>query len=127
MNCFRHPTEPKKGCRWCKSWYQTYNYFKAEILKNNLEHVLTLYCVKMTHYRTGEKFYKIGLTSKSVDERFDDLRERFIVDVEWNCVYPLYHAVTHEKELLYKYQVTEGRKYIPKAKFNGQSECISLS
>ncbi len=44
--------------------------------------------------------------------------------VEWEEVLPLYEAVTQETNLLYYYQVLEGRRYKPKARLSGWTECI---
>ncbi len=119
MKCHFHPTEDRQDCKYCKKWRDTFKYFK----ERNCSH-LTVYCAEFTHYRTQEKFYKIGLTSKSTDERFDELRERFDIKIHWEVRTDLYNAVTKEVNLLYSTQIKQRRKYEPKAKFSGQSECF---
>ncbi len=85
---------------------------------------MAVYCAEFTHYRTDEKFYKIGLTSRSTDQRFDELRERFDIKIKWEVKADLYAAVSKETELLYDTQIKQRRLYKPKAKFSGQSECF---
>lgn len=84
---------------------------------------MRLYCVKLTHYRTGETFYKIGLTADTVERRFDQELERFSMEIVHEHTFPLYEAVTKETELLYKFHC-QGRSYVPKAKISGYSECF---
>jgi len=117
--CFRHITENVQDCKYCKKWRDTFNYFKERKCSK-----LTIYCAEFTHYRTGEKFYKIGLTSKSTEERFDELRERFDINIRWEVKADLYEAVSKETELLYDVQIRQGRYYEPQAKFSGMSECF---
>lgn len=118
--CFRHTKENVQDCKHCKKWRDTFNYFKK--LKCSK---LTIYCAEFKHYRTGEKFYKIGLTSKSTEERFEELRERFLINIRWEVKADLYDAVSKETELLYDVQIRQGRKYVPKCKrFEGFTECF---
>ena len=116
--CFRHPKENVQDCKYCKKWRDTFKYFK----ERNCSH-LTVYCAEFKHYRTGETFYKIGLTSKTTEERFDELRERFDVKIRWEVKANLYEAVSKEVNLLYDVQVKQGRAYELKAKkFSGYTE-----
>lgn len=85
---------------------------------------LTLYCVELKHYHTGEQFYKIGLTTKSVEDRFSEDIERFeIVKVHGERKLKLYDAVTKETQLLFKFH-REGRAYRPQASLSGYTECF---
>jgi hypothetical protein len=105
-------------CPWCRKWRKTFNYFR----KRNCSE-LRLYCVELTHYRTGECFYKVGLTSGTVAKRFDEDQERFSL-IELNeKLLPIYEAVTKETNLLFKLH-NEGRLYRPKARISGYSECF---
>ena len=106
------------NCPWCRKWRKTFNYFK----KRNCSE-LRLYCVDLEHYRTGERFYKIGLTSGTVEERFDEDMERFKLIVIAEQVLPMYEAVTNETRLLHKFH-KEGRLYRPKARISGFTECF---
>jgi hypothetical protein len=118
--CFRHPQENVQDCKHCTKWRETFKYFK----KRNCSH-LTIYCAQFKHYKTEEMFYKIGLTSKTTDQRFDELRERFDIKIKWEVKANLYEAVSKEIELLYDVQVKQGRLYVPKAKkFSGSTECF---
>jgi hypothetical protein len=119
MKCGFHPKLEQQECSYCTKWRKTFKYFK----ERNCSH-LTLYCAELTHYRTKEKFYKIGLTSKTTDQRFDETRERFDVKIQWEVKTGLYSAVTKETTLLYSTQVDQGRRYKPKAQFSGQTECF---
>ena len=117
--CKFHVQENYKNCKFCRKWRQTYRYFKKKRRSN-----LNLYCVKLLHYRTHEWFWKLGLTSQTLEKRFDETMERFHVTVEWEVSLPMKQAVTKETNLLYYYQVLQGRKYIPKARLKGYTECI---
>jgi hypothetical protein len=116
-NCSFH-RRPIKTCSWCKKWKKTYKYFRDLGKKD-----LTFYCVHLEHYRTGEKFSKVGLTSSSVEERFDVDMERFKISKYYEQVLPLYEAVTQETSVLYDLEVA-GRLYCPKAKISGYTECF---
>ena len=119
MRCSFHPEFKKQECHYCTKWRKTFKYFK----ERNCSH-LTLYCAELTHYRTKEKFYKIGLTSKTTDQRFDETRERFVVKIQWEVKTDLYRAVCRETTLLYSTQIKQGRKYNPQALFGGKTECF---
>ena len=121
IKCKFHILEDRKGCKFCSKWRQTFRQFKRTKCSS-----LKLYCVKLTHYRTGEQFYKIGLTSQTIERRFNETMERFYLEVEWEVTLSLYDAVCQETNLLYHYQVIKGRKYIPKAKIVGYTECITI-
>jgi hypothetical protein len=119
IKCKFHINENKQECKYCHSWRHAFRSFK----KRNTSH-LTLYCVQFTHYRTEEWFYKIGVTSQSVDERFDKDRERFDIKVIWEVRTEMYEALSKESQMLYDLQVLQGRKYNPVALFSGSSECF---
>lgn len=85
--------------------------------------VLTLYWVKMTHYRTKEAFYKVGVTSGTLDKRFDEDLERFDIEVIKTKVLPMHKAVKAEATILKRMEDT-GRTYKPKVHFNGSTECF---
>lgn len=117
-NCKFHKDQPKGHCKWCKRWHKTFKYFKKKGCEN-----LTYYWVVMEHYSTGESFSKIGLTSKTVEQRFKDDSERFKIDIMKTKVIPLYAAVTIENHALHAIE-REGRKYNPKSRISGWSECF---
>ncbi len=119
VKCSFHILENKQECKYCHSWRQQFSNFKQKKVSQ-----LTLYCVQLTHYRTEEEFYKLGVTSQTLDERFDKTRERFRVDPIWEVTAPLYEALAKESQMLYDVQVLQDRKYTPKAIFSGYSECF---
>lgn len=119
VKCKHHIKENAQECKYCHSWRQQFRNFK----KKKVSH-LTLYCVQVTHYRTEEWFYKIGVTSQTLDERFDKTRERFRIDPVWEVRAPLYDALVKESQMLYDLQVLQGRRYEPRAFFSGRTECF---
>jgi len=108
----------ESNCPWCAKWRKTFRYFKKRGCSE-----LRLYCVELRHYRTGERFYKIGLTSGTIEKRFDKDMERFKLEIIAQQVMPLYEAVTEETNKLFKFH-KEGRLYRPKAKISGHTECF---
>jgi hypothetical protein len=104
-------------CGWCAKWRDTYSYFKKRKCKK-----LTIYCVRLTHYRTGEQFYKVGLTSTTVQSRFERDEERFKIEILKTKELPLYEAVALETKTLYD-KFKAGLKYYPKARISGHTEC----
>lgn len=117
-NCKFHSNYEAGKCKWCKRWRKTYNYFKARGCKK-----LTFYWIIMEHYRTGETFQKVGLTSQTVEQRFDHDLERFKMTVKHTREFPLYAAVTYENHTLHQLE-KDGRLYNPKARIGGWSECF---
>ena len=77
----------------------------------------------MEHYRTREKFYKVGLTTGTVEQRFNLDMERFKVKTINQEIHSVYEAVTIETETLYR-MYKEKRTYRPKARFSGWTECF---
>jgi len=106
------------NCPWCAKWRKTFRYFKKRGSSK-----LRLYCVDLRHYRTGERFYKVGLTTGTVEKRFDEDQERFELKIVKEQEMPLYEAVSKETELLYGFY-KEGRLYRPKARISGYTECF---
>jgi hypothetical protein len=76
-----------------------------------------LYFIKIK--TEDEEFYKVGLTRKSIKERFKE--DCFEIDILTICNTNLYNAVLMEAKILHKYKE---HKYIPKTIFNGYTECF---
>lgn len=119
VKCKFHTLEEKNKCKFCAKWRQTYSRFK-KLGRSNIR----LYCIKLVHYRTHEWFWKIGITSQTIEDRFDETMERFYLQTEWEVILPLYDAVTEETSMLYDIQIVQNRKYAPIAKFSGHTECF---
>lgn len=112
-----------RGCPSCRlekqGWSKTsFNQF-CQVNNNGLG---ILYIIKC--FNENETFYKIGITSKSIEERFDCISKmpytyevvQKILDIP-NTIYELEH-ILHR---LYK-----PFKYTPLTNFGGNSECFKL-
>lgn len=117
-SCKFHSDQEQKNCKWCRRWHKTYKYFKDRGCRK-----LYYYWITLEHYRTGEAFQKIGLTSKSIEKRFERDLERFRIIPQLVTEYPLYTAVTVENHILHQLHLTD-RLYNPKARISGWSECF---
>lgn len=72
-----------------------------------------------------EYFYKIGITGKSVEERFNNyLTMPYSYTPLLDIQIGLIQAFKHEQRIL---SIYEEYKYEPKIKFGGQSECLSMN
>ena len=110
------------GCPLCGHQIKGFskNRFKKLCDKNN-RGIGTLYLIKC--WANKESFYKIGITSKSIKERY---QSNFPYD------YKIIHSLKGDAELIFQlekklHRLTRSSRYTPKIVFNGSSlECFSV-
>lgn len=110
------------GCRQCfesKGGYYSKEYFIKNPKDKDLKAIL--YLIKV--YDNDESFYKIGITKRTVYDRF---KNKTLMPYNYDIVYEfetnLYNAFIMEnklKDLYFK------QKYIPNKDFGGMYECIN--
>lgn len=105
-----------KGCRLCALSSSSYQSF---ITSSNKSGKALLYIIKC--YDETETFIKIGITSKSIQERFQAPSK---LPYHWQELYTFQgearEIVTIEQEL---HSLFRGYRYVPNKSFNGQYEC----
>ena len=99
-----------------------YNFTMAERNKEEWLNVQTkIYIIEMFNDDFTEQFYKIGITNRSLSDRFrKNLPYKFDKVIEYKT--NLYNAIYLENSLHVKHRDYE---YIPKVKFDGYTECFS--
>lgn len=112
-----------RGCPKCKLEKQGWSksVFKQFCQVNN-NGVGTLYVIKC--FNDEETFYKIGVTSKTIEERFNSFTK-----MPYN--YEIVQKITDTSDVIYDLEHTLHRfykpfKYIPSIIFKGSSECFKL-
>lgn len=113
-----------KGCPKCgiENHGGSYNLKNAEKNKLKFENIeSTLYIISC--YNNEEIFYKVGITRRSVSERFSSIADipykyKTIIEYKDN----LYNCIILEKEI---HKQNDVYRYIPRIKFGGYTECFS--
>ena len=106
-------------CRTCdRKQRKSYRYFQRRKLLT-----LRFYCVKFTHKTTNEMFYKYGITSKTVPQRFRAELINYDIEILGEKIIPMYEAVKLEAKHLHD-KCVQGRMYVPAEKISGWSECF---
>lgn len=83
-----------------------------------------LYFIKFES--ASETFYKIGITSRTVEERFNKKGDvaHYSIEVVKTRVVTLYEAYQLEQQILHDFQHL---KYTPQKWFSGWTECLGLT
>lgn len=109
----------KRGCQKCS--YENKEFGKKGFLKNCKNNEGTLYIISC--YDEKENFYKIGITSKSVFERFNDNKS---LPYEYKSILVFKSTAETIYDLEKKlHKINYDKKYQPLKKFNGCQECYS--
>ena len=107
------------GCPKCGR-DNAFGHYSEEFFSNNphkKDNYGKLYLVQIED--GGEIFYKIGITTKSLSERFNNLPYQYIIIFEKSAT--LYTAFRSEQQLLNE---LSSLRYIPSKKFSGWTECF---
>lgn len=111
-----------KGCPLCaKRQNGQYKWLGLEDPQLNI--VVTMYVVKMTHKESGRSFHKIGVTKNSVLQRFRGYSAYEKEILHLSC-WSLNDALMVERE--FSERLTQTTFKFP-GKFNGKTECYDLS
>lgn len=111
----------KNGCPICKN--KGHSWSRSQYIERCGNKECLLYIIKC--FNETEEFYKIGITSKSV-------KERFYGKVSIPYEYEILKIIKGNAEQIwdlenhYKYKIFNIYKYIPKIKFSGYTECFQI-
>lgn len=113
-----------QGCPTCSRERLLGGY--TEELFRNKPHIKAmqgvLYLVRFDS--DDEMFYKIGITSRSVEERFSTAsHNRYLITIIAVLHTTLYNAYQFEQEILSEYSHL---RYVPQKRFSGWTECLML-
>lgn len=108
------------GCPKCKALK---NDFSIKKFKDNrqLFKAAKLYIIRC--YNDNEEFYKIGITSKTIEERFSKYRFPYNMEVIHLYETNVFDAFKLERQLLNSYY---DYKYVPLINFCGKTECFKI-
>jgi hypothetical protein len=81
-----------------------------------------IYCLKFTDVETEETFWKVGVTSKTVEERFYAIRNLFEIETIKMRELPNLECAILEKQI---HQEHAHLKHRPARHFSGYTECFS--
>lgn len=110
----------KQGCPLCANCgVYTGHYFKERPHMKTVDG--TLYLISL--HSSKERFYKIGITRRSIEQRFAPLKH-----YQYDCLYQwngtLFDVFNLEQSILKKFA---NFKYTPTLKLGGESECFKLN
>ena len=114
----------KHGCKLCAceekycGGYSEQFFEKNPNYKNNIG---KLYLVRATNKETNKSFVKIGITTRSIDDRFMSWRKQFTSDVIEYVEMTLYEAHLQEMYIRTNYQ---NKRYFPKERPDGWTDCF---
>jgi hypothetical protein len=112
------------GCRIC-SEEDNFNYnMKDSLLDENKNKPIDLYIINL--YSDDESFIKVGI-SKEVHNRHRNIKTKSKYNIASYLIFPctVEEGTIIEKNILA--QLREEFKYVPKVKFPGYKECLSLN
>ena len=114
----RHPKLSINGV-WTRSNFNKY------CKVNNKKGMGILYIIHFKCKETQEEFCKVGITSRSIKDRFGRTEYKHLDIVKYTSVISYPDTVYNlEKDLLKQYR---DFKYIPNIHFRGNTECLNLS
>jgi len=110
----------KQGCPKCADYgVYTGHYFKERPEMKNVDALLYI----MSFTKGKEQFFKIGITRRSVEQRFHTTN-----GYKYDCLHQwqgtLFDVFTIEQKMLQEWRAF---KYKPQNKIGGDSECLNLS
>lgn len=106
-----------KGCTKCAS--ENSNFNKQNYIKANKQ--CTLYLIQLSNEK--ELFYKIGITHKTVNERFKSLKDYTITTL---CELKKESKLILDLEEHIKGCIINNDKYLPQIEFKGHTETFSI-
>lgn len=112
-----------QGCPHCAT--STIKYSKENFEKHKeffKDRVGIMYVLKLTG--NGELFYKVGITGRDEKYRFNSISQSYKVKIEYKEEMLIEEAYNLEQFFLKDF---ENRKYIPKIKFKGYTECLTTN
>lgn len=114
----------KSGCPDCANDMLVGGYTMARFATDMVlrQKIATMYLIRITD--CNEEFMKIGITQKSIDERFkDNTTMPYNFDINMTIKGTLYTLFKLEQQILKEYSEL---KYKPNKKFDGYTECFSI-
>jgi len=112
----------KSKCPHCKQPIYTSMSINTLKLNEHKDDYCILYSLKFTHIENNEKFYKVGITTKGIIDRFKQIRKYYKIEVIDLYEGTLLDCKEKEEQLLSE---NEFFKYTPKEKIGGYTECLS--
>ena len=112
-----------QGCPHCAT--STIKYSKENFEKHKeffKDRVGIMYVLKLTG--NGELFYKVGITGRDEKYRFNSISQSYKVKIEYKEEMLIEEAYNLEQFFLKDF---ENKKYIPKIKFKGYTECLTTN
>lgn len=107
-----------QGCPRCNVSYHDLDYFSNNLV--DAYDIGILYLVKMYSPVTKEVFYKIGVSKRSVDRRFTDIKGYIVSEVSSIHTYRAHTYLVEQ----YLHKLNANNRYTPKYKFVGFTECF---
>lgn len=113
------------GCPECgkDSWFAEQGGYSQRLFDTNPSQKTEpgiLYCVRFTS--PSEEFYKVGITKRSIRDRFHWGYSEYDMEVIYEHHTTLYEAWTTEQRIL---NVLKSSRYCPSIKIGGFTECLS--
>lgn len=109
-----------RGCRKCADEIRVLGSTIQDIALNGSEILGRLYVLNI--FSDEENFFKIGITSKSVKQRWKNLPEEYDYEILADLHMNIVKAYQLEQSLLIE---LESHRYIPKTYFGGITECLT--
>lgn len=113
------------GCQKCADMYRGYKQSSfVEFCKNNMAELYVIMCSAKGEFAYNrEIFYKIGITTKTVQERYSGIKS---MPYDFEVLY----RIKHEPEYIYDlekilFKMLAKYKHKPKLAFGGDTECFS--
>ena len=89
---------------------------------NNLNIFANIYFIRFEHKTNKSSFVKIGITKRTITQRYNEYIKYFNIEVLYLSNIPLPHCVDIEQEIIHKFHKYQ---YIPEGKFGGKTECFT--
>ena len=111
-----------------KGYRTGYKTWHKNGLKSSKFDSYKVYIIKCIDQASGEEFYKIGKTYRTVSDRFDEYNGEVILPYDYDIVMEIvredgYRISRIEKALHDKFKE---QRHLQKKEFNGRSECFNL-
>lgn len=111
----------KRGCPICAE--NTYGWNKTSFIKRSKNNIAIFYIIECSNFE--EYFFKIGITTKSVDERY---KNKIKMPYSYNSIFEIKDSPEKIWEIEQKYKKNmKNYSYLPKIEFNGsKKECYII-
>lgn len=107
------------GCPICNA-----GFYSRDYIQSNFSVMVTpasLYFVKFTQKITNISFVKIGITKRTVLQRFSGYKKNYNIETLYVTELSLLECINLERDIIYKMKQYQ---YIPEGKFGGKTECF---